>query len=340
MKVWSAIFNIFAIFILMVLLIVYRNMLVVLDKDFQELRLSQAVEYAAEASFAQALQVEDLGMQYEDLDAVIISPGDCLDTFKSLICLSYNMVPSEENLNFIEAYIPVAVLACNDGYYITTIAENDPTLPLKWSLKKPYVIQKGNVYYAVKLHNREWLSVNNNTLEVKSDGKDWVESGGPFYASGLSAEEMEKQVLTEVNNLITKDMAHQIKKRNTVRYQKSDGSYAEVEIPWNYTFYLPSETTKTGVNPIKRPSFLIFMQGVDFAGTSKLDVVSVAGLTTTKKKVIVGWQDNSGKKYYCYEGQQPSGINQSLVRMFDSMEEAARAGYWPNYDCLVKKLND
>ncbi len=330
MKVWAAIFNVFAIMILMMLLVIYRNVTVTHEREFQEVRLAQAVQYSAEAAFLETLQVEDLDIEYSDIGAVVINPGDSLDIFESVMCLNYNMSASEENKAHIEAYVPTAVLSCNDGYYIATLSEIDTTINdsvkgkeyrLKWSVKKPYLVQIGATSYAVTLNNEDWISARSNAgaLDIRT-GTSYGESGGP---AGLNKD----AVLREVNTRINKDIAFQIDVRN---FDKNS---------WDYKFYLPPQQTQTGVNPISRPGLLIFMQGVDFAGTQKIDVVSVAGLKTTRKIVVIGFVDGAGNRYYCYEGQLPDAMTPFVREFFSNIDEAAKANYKPHYEYLAKRID-
>ena len=88
MKVWSAIFNVFAVLILVMLLVVYRNTAIVHEREFQEMRLAKAVEYSAELAFLQTLEVEDLDIGYSDMASVVINPGTSLDIFETMMCLT------------------------------------------------------------------------------------------------------------------------------------------------------------------------------------------------------------------------------------------------------------
>lgn len=326
MRVWTPIFNFFAVMILLFLVVVYHNTATVIDREFQEERLRLAVSYAAEAAFQSTLSVDDLSIDYLDMEGVMINPGNSLDIFKSILCLNYNMSASEENLAHLDSYIPTAVLACNNGYYILTMSEDDDTpgdgisggdYKLRWSIKKPYTIKIGDTYYAVNIHTGSWTSVRDmgGTLEINE---------GTSLPYGIDKE----AVLRIINTRIMQDMLFEIQRRN---FNKE---------PWEYKFYLPPIQTTSGVNPITGPSFLIFVEGVDFASPTKVDAVSVAGFKTIRKRVVVGYRDPStGRKYYAYEGQIPSNLLDYADNYFDDVEEAAKAGYIPNYDLIQKKIN-
>ncbi len=226
-----------------------------------------------------------------------------------------------------ESYIPVAVLACNNGYYITTQSEVDTNKAdavdggeyrLKWSIKKPYTIQKDTTLYSVNMNNKHWISATGSKGSSLN-----LETGLDYTGKGITADD----VIRTINTKITNDMLFQINQQNSLKDK------------WDYKFYLPPTQTTTGVNAIEKPSLLIIMQGVDIASSHKLDAINIAGLKAIKKKVVLGFEKN-GIKYYCYEGQMPEDEIDLIEDYFDSMEDAAKAGYTPNYEYLTIKIPD
>ena len=106
MKVWSAIFNLIAVMMLVFMLVMYLNYTKVLKRDFDQARLNQALEYATEGMFQKTIEVEDIDTDYSDMYSVEINPSDSLDIFECIMCFNYNMSPSEENKKHIENFIP------------------------------------------------------------------------------------------------------------------------------------------------------------------------------------------------------------------------------------------
>ncbi len=322
MKIWAAIFNVFAVLILIVLLAIYRNVSITSEKQFNELRLKQAVEYSAEAAFWSTLETEDISIEYQDMNAVVINPYRSLEVFEELMCLNYNVPPSSENKKHIESFIPVAVLACNNGYYITSLEEIDTTptngvagkeYGLKWSIKKPYTIVNGITTYAVNMSNNTWTS-------ARQDGSNLIiEDGVDLFDKDT--------IIRTINNQITKDMQYQIDKIN------ANKKSSEIK------FYLPMTQTTSGVNPITKPSFMIFVQGVDIASTKKLDAINVSGSRTIRKKVILGFTVGANN-YYCYEGQLPEALIPNIKEFYTSIEEAAANGYYPYFEYLTRDIED
>lgn len=325
MKTWSPIVALLGVLVLFFLLIVFYKTDTMMERDFENIRLRYAVDYASAAAFQSTLEAEDIGLDYTDLDSVTINPTTCLDTFKSLMCLSYGMSMSAENFALLENYIPTAVLATNDGYYIASMQEIDTTpmdttkggeYKLTWSLKKPYAIERGNTLYATNLANESWTSV-----EDSSSGGVVIQQGDT-YEGGIDA----KEIIKAVNHKISGDISYIVRERNKVSNK----------IGLDNLFFSPSEVTQSGINAITKPTLLIMMQGVDFAGSQQLSTVSVGGFKTIHKSVVLGFTDVDGIKYYCYEHQATPEQLDNAEDFFNSVEEASQAGYYPHYINLSK----
>lgn len=331
MKVWSSIANIIAIMLASFLIIAFYQMDVIMAKQFDELRLRYALNYASEAAFMSTLEVYDVGIDYVDMEAVTINPSYCLDTFKSVMCLNYDMSLSEQNFAYIETFMPVAVLLCNDGFYVSSIEEMDDlhdgvaggNYGLSWNMKKPYnyllkpdsPINAKNPLYSVTLQSEKWTS-------VYAEGGQVRIGYGEEYPAGLNRQ----TILNVVSNKITDEIRVAINKRNAINSN-----------PWKTTFYLPSELTASGINNLNRPSLLIMLQGVDLGRGGRLDAVSLGGVKTEKKRIVVAFTQN-GIKYYCYEKQLPEDMLNNVEEFFDDVEEAARAGYNPHYEYLANRF--
>lgn len=320
MKIWSAIPNIFAVLLMFFLLIMFNNNLTAIERDFDEARLAIAVDYSTDAAFQASLEVEDLGLEYQDLGNVTINPGDSLDIFESVMCINYNISTSEANKMMVEQSIPVAVFACNDGYYITHMVEMDTgEYKLQWSIKKPYVVESNGKSYAVNIYSTEWTSIQFTGGGYKLG---WSETGGAL-PWGANKEEYMQRVRISVNTALTKDMKYQIERRNEWRDMNQ------------IKFFLPPAQTSGGVNPIIRPSILVLMQGVDFASKDNImNYVGVGGVRSERRRVVVGFREGDGT-YYCYEGQLPDAKVPLIEAYFTTVDEAANAGYSPHYEYLT-----
>lgn len=343
MKVWSAIFNMFAVIIIAFLLILFYRTEEVNSRQFEELRLRYAMDYATEAGFRVTIGVDDISMDYVDMDNVQINPSLALETFKAVICLSYDMSISDENMMHIENSIPTGLLFTRDGYYILDLAEIDTTpksvaqggdgvhggeYALKWSVKYPYKIYKESMgkkyWYATTLNplaDESWTRVEVGTGLI-ADGKSFNDPINGI--TGITA----KEVRTNISNLVMSDIEYVIDNRN---YQNTINDKMG-------KFYLPTSSgTKTTINNVRRPTLMMFMQGVDFTGAKRVDASSVGGVMTTRKKLVVAFIDmGTGSKYYCYEKQLTElqkkfpDKTYKAINFFEKMEDAALEGYEPH----------
>lgn len=354
MKVWAAIFNLFAVLIIMLLSLAYFNTNRVLDRDFNQARLNQAVKYSTEATLANSLSIEDTDLDYTDLNNISVSPGNSLDTFETMMCFNYNLSTSDSNKEDIENSIAVAVLSTNNGYYVTQTAEVDTTpnngvrggeYATKWSPKIPYTTKIGSKTYAINIGSKSYMGISDaGTVDTQ------VTSG---YPMGINSQE---KALEIANQEITKSMIKAIDDKNV----NND--------PFNYKFFLPSETTKTGINPIKGTGILVLMQNTDFASAEKISSISVSGYKAIKKVNVVSYIENVDgilKYYYCYQGQlnpnkiktysgslpaSVGDINQGyayVTNYFDNTRKAATGTeindnltihYQPDFSVLTKKI--
>ena len=89
MKVWSSIFNLIAVLIIAIMLIVVNKISDTNARQFEEIRLSYAVDYAVEAAFRSAIATDTIGTDYVEggLEEVKLNPTLILDTFDNILCL-------------------------------------------------------------------------------------------------------------------------------------------------------------------------------------------------------------------------------------------------------------
>ena len=167
-----------------------------------------------------------------------------------------------------------------------------------------------------------WCSVEETiiggTMGVKYDQ-------GNEAIPGVTKDMIRKVVSETITREITKGI---IARNRVIEYSKEP-----------YNFFIPSELTKTGINPIVKPSLIIMLQGVDFASSVKVDAMSVGGVTTDRKRVVVGFIQD-GYKYYCYERQLPEDIISLSKEFFNNVEQAAQAGYHPHYEYLGNRIRE
>lgn len=351
MKVWSVLFNFFA-----VMLLLYMSYILVEDiklnkQQFNEIRLKYAIDYATEAAFQQAIQGGRLGIDYTDMSGVRIMAENTLPTFRAAMALSYDMSLSNENMRMIDQYISSAVLVVPDGYYLATEQEVDTPshsehggeYELKWGLKRPFTIEYdtgvSTILVGYSITGEGWKAVEQvkDTKEVKTHyGDHWgtlppgtevvcTESNWVPLCTILK-EDLQKQIIREANRQMTQAINHYIKERN----ERMD-NYIKHDF-----VYLPAKQTDTGINPIDSPSLFVTMSDVAFAGLKGVSVNSVAGFAVIPKKRVIGFEED-GQRYYAYEGQIPEPKVSDISRYFDTIDQAVKAGFEPHIEYLTRR---
>ena len=337
MKMWGAIINILSILIIVLLIQSYYNVSITLERDFDQARLDQAVEYSTKAMFQKTLEIEDLDMDYTEMGAVQINSSDALDTFSNLMCFNYELATSDENKRHIENSIASAVLAGSDGFYVTRRTEIDKKLrdgiqggewELRWSPKIPYFIRQTGKVYAVNFVERRYAAINEFNTGDSNRPQSITVPMTPGYPLGIN----DRLAIQSVNNQIVEAMEGEIERN------RSNKSLHE------YKFYLPSETTVKGVNPIDGPSVLVLLNGVDYASTQQMNAMAVAGFKVVEKINVLGIQEKStGLYYYCFETQIP--LNRlddfEILDYFGSVRDAAidPRQFSPHYEFIGNKIS-
>ncbi len=152
-------------------------------KQFEEDRLSIAVDYAVEAAFFAAISTDSIGTDYSEggLETVNINPTNSMPTFAQIMCLNYDMSGSTENLEAVMNSVATAAMFAVDGYYILEpyqvdtyfgdTTDPDPVIgyeyDLLWGVKRPYLVytEGGTRLFATNL-------VNETSIEVYSGVSD------------------------------------------------------------------------------------------------------------------------------------------------------------------------
>ncbi|GKX28639.1 hypothetical protein SH1V18_11190 [Vallitalea longa] len=287
-------------------------------QEFEQLRLSYAVDYASDAAIWELLNSRDLSMDYSDFNYLSADPNLALDTFIDVFSANYGMNFDKNNLDHIKMnFIPVFVVAMYDGYYMATlkVVSNNLNYPengisnadwdLKFGPKMPY-IYKNNATYALNMSGESALKIE----EDEKTKEPWLTKieGLPV---GIKSK---KANLSEINKIISANISYTINQIN------------ETNTKWANTFYIPSSlTTYSGVNPIEGPSVIALVQNVDLATTKPISSFSVAGSKLEKSRMVAGYT-REGIKYYCYVDNLPSSIK--AENLFPNVKEAAKEGYY------------
>lgn len=340
MKVWSAIFNFIAVWVIVIMLGVFYNHIDVIQTDYDTAVLRQVIEYAGEAAFNTAVvQNGDIDMDYTKLGNVSLNPSESLKVFEDIVCLSYGMSISDENRAHIESYIPSAIMCAYDGYYITQLMD-DNIAELQWSVKIPYTMQASKIVgglkrdytVALRIDSEGIIVIDNNTPNGLVER--YKEYGLGIEGAGFANSVLNKDIVrAKINTTITDALSYSIAKVSEYRGGK------------NYRVYLPADTTFSGINTINGPSLIILLNGGDFAGKAKVSEAAISGFKVIARNWVVGFTDHTGKKWYCYESQLTEGLVNSggIVvndKPFSTVGEAAEKGYYPHYEYISLPFNN
>jgi hypothetical protein len=363
MKLLYGIINIIGIFLACLFLVFFMEYNKKLEDNFWEYHLRIVSDKAAEAAFADALKSENINIDYINLDSAEVSPQRSLDVYADMMCLAYDMVPTDSNRQLIKEHIAVAILATNNGFYVTETVEVDTTnsksikqeekevlnkmwgynyqvvpeeeqnggeYTIAWGLKRPYLMNIDDYTYALSMKDGSWLRAREQV-----HGGSYVLTDlerGPTYPPGIER----GNLLSKINADINAEVAYQIQQRNKVVIDEDKGLSTNINT-YAGTFFLPSELTN-GVNTINKPTFLILIQNTKFNSISKLSSVSASGYSIGKKRLVLGFIEN-GVRYYCYEGQLPNNKIGSIVDIYRSPKEAVINGYQAHLEYLPLPLN-
>lgn len=335
MKMWGTISTFLSLILFIYVLFFIYQMDDEVCRQFAEQRLRYAVDYATEAAFREALESDNIGIDYTDITDVQLSPTNALTTFESLICLNFDISLDDNNLAYIESFIPTAIMICSDGYYIARTTESGylagnkvlgGLYRLRWGLKKPYMFpfnDANNDYVAFSLNGKALYEVKTDVTgdivqeTLYENGKDSV------YTSVWSYENCMKDIVNDANLAIRDRNAH-----------FSSGT-ADIQ-----NFFVPLDFSTVNANAIKQPSFIAMIQNAEFAGHKKVSAMSVGGEKVVEKQMVVAFSTsdealcqkyglNAGQCYYCWSNDLPDTLASSAANYYKTVDEAALAGYFP-----------
>jgi hypothetical protein len=347
LKNWLMLFNFIALCCLIIMVTTFHIQLETAATEYDTDRLSKAIEYSGEMAFHYSLASVNNELTYQDMNQATLNPSMCLPAFEEMMCLNYDMSLYDDNLKYIEDSIATALLATNDGYYITLMSEvnetgelHSNTFEFNWSPKLPYVIKTYDdkdrlaSEIAVCLGSEKWIKVNANTLAVTS---------GNFYADigSIKTNPKEDGVASQSMSLNSETVSRAINTRITNAITHNIDAIAGLRSDKDYSLYIPSAQTSSGLNKIDSPSLILIMKDVDFSGKAKVRNAQISGLKIIKKVRIIGYLDRTNKKKYCYESQiaDSSAVQLNAKACFNSVEEAAMAGYIPDYNYIFNKID-
>lgn len=272
-------------------------------QEFEQLRLSYAVDYASDAAIWELLNSRDLSMDYSESNNLTANPTLALNTFIDVFSANYGMNFDKNNKDHIKMnFIPTFVVAMHDGYYMATLTlvNNKGDWDLKFGPKMPYIYRNDSATYALNMNGE-------STLKIKGNDINKIEG----LPNGIKTK---KENLSEISKIISANISYTINKIN------------ETNTKWANTFYIPTGlTTYSGVNSIEGPSVIALVQNVNLATTKPISSFSIAGSKLQKARMVAGYT-RENIKYYCYTDKLPSSI--TVENLFLDVKEAAQSGYY------------
>jgi len=289
------------------------------NNEIEQLKLSYAVDYAADAGAQQLLGTGSLNMDYADNKAFDADPQRALDAFIDVFAFNYDLPPTEANRALIRDYIPAAAVAAFDGYYI---AAHRPVEYYKagstWQEREEFG-EDWQFAFGMKQPYKYRTTAARYALNMGLDYAYRLTGSGFTRYDSLPPDEFgvtmtKSYAMNWINNLVAGDLAAAIHETNEANYS------------WKNRFYIPSQlTNQSGVNAIEGPSFLVLVQGVSLDSARPIDGFSVSGTKVDQARMLIGYT-RDGNAYYAFADKVPSGEVVPEM-MFSTMKEAAASGY-------------
>ncbi len=308
MKVWSALFNFIAVLVLAMMILTVYKIDAVNKRQFEEIRLSYAINYATEAAFRATIETDSIATDYSkgELNEVQVNPAMALPVFYNILALSYDMSLSEDIKMKMEQSIATGFLCATNGYYILEPIEWDSNpydheiggeYKLSFGVKRPYIVYAPDStmgidrLFAVNIVNEKSIEY---IPELFADA-DMVKDEPLIERSEYKGTPLTKELVRQsVSKWLTEDINMAIHKRNLMSI------YDTVN-----TFYFPAGESMTAINNVTSPSLAIIFQDSTFLNGYDMDVVSVGGVRVQPRSNVLGFKlKGDPTLYYCYAGQQ------------------------------------
>lgn len=331
MKGWLVIADVAAALFLIVMLHTTYLEVSNYKEQYYEQRLMRSAEYACECAFYYASGMSsDTGVLYLNAANRVMSTKDVLNNFDDIMALCYGLGTGEKSRTMIEDSIGTACLVAGNGFYLTDLNEtSEDAFELVWSPKIPYSADLNQfnddatddnvvsgITYSVTLDSEEWKKVAiNGTLYTYDHGERYSQTTG-----ALSRAKADRIISSKLTSCIAASVD-----RNTQIRNSSD-----------YSVYVPTAKTQGGINSMKNPTLLVVLKNADYAkwtGTG----ATLAGFQIVTGTKAVSYM-KGGKKMYCYEGQGAVDAGYKILQMYDTAEQAAADGCYPDTEFLFKPI--
>lgn len=345
MKVWNAIFNLIAVMIIAFMILAIQKMDAVNDREFEQVRLSYAIDYATEAAFRATISTDSIGTDYanDGLKEVELNPAMAMPTFYNVLALSYDMTLGDDVKAKIESSVATGFICAINGYYILEPIEidRDPydheiggEYKLSFGVKRPYIVYANDPglgrdrLFTINLVNDK----NVEYIPEKHTNPDEANKEPLFERNDYDDTPLTKELVKQsISKWLTEDINIAINNRNITNIE----GYKV-----NKTFYVPAADSMTAVNDIVSPCLAIIFQDSSFLNGYNMDAISIGGARVQPRSNVLGFKlpgDNT--TYYCFAGQQlgdkfvtgqpKPAIN--IVKRYNTIHEAVLDGCHPHF---------
>ncbi len=344
MKTWFSIINLIALFCSLWMMDALYQEVGISEREYNEQRMIQSVEYASEKAFYDSVGTKSTGIDYNNEISVVIDPEKTKESFNLMMEMNYGLSISAYSDTAVEDSIAAMALMATDGYYLARLQKTaEYEWRLYWTPKYPYTFwaEEGGIAYtyAVTLSGEHWA-------------KTWRKADNTFgYESGESYSD------PKLGGKITDDIRRKAVSQtltDAIAQSMEDNALFREEV--RHALYFPSNQTLSGINGIQTPSFLVVMHEAPYAGIDHTLDAAITGLKVIRRIRAVGYWKN-GHKMYCmetqgalediYRGVFPPGAgssdsdlrNEYGICYFTTAEDAAKAGYLPDYDYIFNRID-
>lgn len=273
-----------------------------------------------------------------------------LDVFYTSLSASYYSVLGVNNTT-LNAYLPFVMLVDNDGVYVCYSKNYDSYWGTSGS--KPeytddmyfytplaaysatYTLGGGASVYVVQftlgdymtVYKDDKLLVSGNYAHVysylKDRDEDFTDSMPFMITENMYIAEKQAIATNIVSNMINKFLNEDIFGNDNVGFNLTNTQY---------TFVLPEGSTSMQ-NAISGPTVLSFYHGPQTRlGNAKTAQVALAGGELAKETHYYVTTDDAGNQWY--HTADCEHLTGAHTTVFNSMEEAAKAGAYPDPDCI------
>lgn len=274
--------------------------------EFERLRLDAVVNYAVDAAVDEMVEhTQDLNLDYGQFEYLTCDPQVALDAYCVIYLQSYGMSDSEANRASITSNHLTSIMVCEyDGYFIgrPTKFNSSGAHDTIFSAKMPYLLRKGNEYYALNLGRQDCRKLCNGILST--------------VVSPITENEVRTVINTQVSDAFRASVVQ------AKGWQNKD------------TFYVPSSLSRAvRSNPIDSTTVMVYMSGVPVGFGRTVDSFAIGG-ARVKHERFVGCYVRDGVKLYQYVDMLDDSYD--ILCTYESPLLAAEQGYEFDVSLLIR----